>query len=88
MSESILVEAEGLINGDRQAAYGSPVDNFTRWANLCKASDRPEIRSLTPADLCMVMVLGKIARETNTHRRDNLTDAAAYLDLYRQMLEA
>jgi len=82
---SVLLEAEELINGDRSSAYGTPEDNFRRWANLCWASDREGIKHLTPADLAMVMALGKIARETNAHRRDNLTDAAAYLEIYRQV---
>jgi hypothetical protein len=84
---SVLLEAEELINGDRSAAYGTPEDNFRRWANLCWASDREGIKHLTPADLAMVMVLGKLARETNAHRRDNLVDAAAYIDIFRQVHE-
>lgn len=82
---SILVEADTLINGDRAAAYGTPKDNFRRWANLCAASERERIKALTPADLAMVMALGKLARETNAAKRDNLTDAAAYLEIYRQV---
>ena len=84
---SILAEAENLINGDRATAYGTPKDNFGRWANLCAASERERIKHLTPSDLAMVMVLGKISRETNTAKRDNIVDAAAYLELYRQVSE-
>lgn len=82
---SILVEAEKLINGDRAAAYGTPEDNFRRWAGLCAASEREAIRYLTPSDLAMIMALGKIARETNAPKRDNVVDAAAYLEIYRQV---
>lgn len=39
--ESILLEAESLINGDRAKAYGAPEDNFRRWSDLCAATGRP-----------------------------------------------
>lgn len=82
---SILVEAETLINGDRAAAYGTPKDNFRRWANLCAASEMKRIKDLTPSDIAMVMVFGKLAREANAFKKDNLTDGAAYLEIYRQV---
>lgn len=79
---NILREADDLINGDRQAAYGAPYDNFRRWSNICKATERERIMDLTPADLALIMALGKISRETNSHKRDNQVDGAAYLALY------
>ncbi len=79
--ESILLEAEGLINGDRQASYGTPEANFARWAKLCQAVGI----LLTPSELAMVMALGKIAREANRHKRDNTVDGAAYLDIYERL---
>lgn len=78
----LLTEARNLITGDRQAAYGSPEDNFGRWSTMCAAHGIP----LTPAQLAMVMALGKISREANAHKPDNIVDAAAYLALYDYLL--
>ena len=85
MHQSILLEAENLINGDRAAAYGAPEDNFRRWANLCASTERESIKNLNAADLALIMALGKIARETNSHKRDNTVDGAAYLDIYERL---
>jgi len=82
---SILQEADALVNGDRQAAYGTPQANFKRWSNLCWASDRENLRSLTPEDLAWIMVLGKIARDTNGPKRDNIVDGAAYLEIVNRL---
>lgn len=84
-SASILAEADGLVNGDRQAAYGSPSANFGRWSDLCAATGRERVKALTPEDLAWVMVLGKIARDTNSPKRDNLVDGAAYLELVNRL---
>lgn len=82
---SILVEAENLVNGDRQKAYGTPEENFGRWSHLCWASGRENLKNLTPADLAFIMVLGKLAREANSHKRDNQVDGAAYLELFERL---
>lgn len=80
---SILVEAEGLVNGPRAQAYGTPQKNFGRWADLCKVMGI----DLTPEQLAMVMVLGKLAREANGHKRDNIVDAGGYLEIYERLVE-
>lgn len=84
---SILTEAEDLVNGDRAQAYGKPSDNFRRWANLCRATERPALALLTPEDIAIIMALGKLARETNSVKRDNPVDACGYLEIYSQITE-
>jgi hypothetical protein len=76
--QSILMEAESLVNGDRQAAYGSPKDNLGRWRDLCRASGRPGLACVTCEDLAVLMILGKVARDTNSPKRDNPVDIAGY----------
>lgn len=75
---SLLLEAEGLVNGDRSAAYGAPADNFTRWRDLARASGRPGLASITAEDIATLMILGKVARDTNSPKRDNPVDMAGY----------
>lgn len=79
---SLLIEADELIHGDRAAQYGGVHENFGRWSSLCKAMNI----HLEPKEIALVMVLGKLAREVNKHKRDNAMDAAGYLGLYDELL--
>jgi hypothetical protein len=73
-------EADRLVNGDRQADYGSPKANYEAIAAVFTGVLRSKLRvpiSAKEAALCMVGV--KIAREAHKHKRDNLVDAHGYL---------
>lgn len=78
--ESILEEAQRLIHGDRNVAYGHPRDNFAaiaaQWnAYLDHMGDRP----LNPLDVANLMVLLKVARVVNgVYHRDSYTDMCGY----------
>jgi hypothetical protein len=74
--ETILEEANRLIYGDRNEAYGHPADDFARtgrmWGAILGTADiAPEL-----VGLCMVAV--KISREVHAPKRDNRTDGAGY----------
>lgn len=73
--ESILQEAERIVNGDRQADYSDPVENFKRIATIASVLIGKEI---TAKDCCKVMMAVKLAREANKHKRDNLVDLCGY----------
>jgi len=83
--KSVLTEAESLVNGPRQAAYGSPADNFSRWRDMCRATGRPGLADVTAEDLAVAMVLLKIARDTGSPKRDNAVDGAGYFDVLDQV---
>lgn len=90
MSESILQEAEKLVNGDRQAAYGHPHVDYTCTADLWRALilrrygfDIP----ITPDFACLMMVAVKLSREAGKPKRDNLVDAAGYLACAEKCLD-
>lgn len=73
--ESILLEAERITNGPRRSSYGHPLDNFTRTADLWA----PILgKAVTAHQVGLCMVVAKVARECNTHTRDNLVDIAGY----------
>ena len=82
MNGSILLDAHALINGERQSSYGPPTPFFTRTAALWSAYLG---HTLTGKDVAMCMVLLKVAREANRHKRDNLLDAAGYIGLAADM---
>lgn len=74
--ESVLQEAERLINGQRQSDYGHPIDNFTQTGRMWGAIlNIPDIPAETVG---LMMVAAKVSRETNVHKRDNLVDMAGY----------
>ena len=82
---SILLEAHGLVNGDRQADYGPPwrdhqiaADIVNAWAGL----------DLTATDVQRVLVAVKLARmRQSPMKRDHYVDAAGYLDCLWRTLE-
>jgi hypothetical protein len=83
--KSILMEAESLVNGERQESYADPLINFKRISDIASSITG---RVLSPKDCCLVLVATKLARELHKHKRDNLTDACGYLEIYERLVEA
>jgi hypothetical protein len=82
VTESILQEAERLVNGPRQADYGTPLDNWSRTAALWSAYLGVTV---TAEQAAMCMVLVKVAREANRPNRDNLVDGAGYFGVVEKI---
>ena len=78
MNGRILAQAHLLINGTRQAEYGSTEDSFNRIAGMWRAYLGREI---TGHDVACMMCLLKLSREAHEHKPDNLIDAAGYIGL-------
>lgn len=77
--ETVLQEAERLVGGERNRAYGHPADDLARIAQLWTAFLGERLSSpLTARDVAMAMVLLKVAREAHAPKRDNLVDIAGY----------
>lgn len=73
--ENILKEADRIVGGDRNAAYGHPKTDFTRtamiWSAILGVTVKPE-----QIPLCMIGV--KMSRQCNAAKRDNWVDMAGY----------
>lgn len=88
---SVMIEAEGLVNGARAAAYGHPMENFRRICALWNAylEGRPCGLGgrITEEDHAIMMVLVKVARlqETPDHR-DSLVDICGYAGTYEKLV--
>jgi hypothetical protein len=74
---SVLNEANNIVNGARNKAYGSAEDNFQNIANLWNGY--LEKVTLTPVDVANMMALMKIARlKHSPDHRDSWVDIAGY----------
>jgi hypothetical protein len=72
---TILEEAQRLVYGDRERAYGHPREDFGRTAQMWSALFGHPFRA---SDVPLAMICVKLAREMHGHKRDNLTDIAGY----------
>ena len=78
--ETILQEAQRLVHGDRQAAYGHPYDDYSRTARMWEAMLGLHPGRISPRLACLMMVAVKLSREVNLPKRDNRVDGAGYFE--------
>jgi hypothetical protein len=81
---NILEEANSLVHGDRQAAYGHPLEDFTRTAKMWSAIFGFPV---TAEQVGLAMCAVKISRQCNRPKRDNMVDLAGYAATVEMVLE-
>jgi len=91
--ESILLEAEEIVNGARHTDYGSAHDSFNKIASMATLMlDSEEIellkeeQALCSTVVCKVLMAVKLTRESNRHKRDNLVDLCGYSELLNRLM--
>lgn len=72
---NILREADELVNGDRNDAYGDPRVKYKVLADLWSVVLGHPV---TPQQVALCMLVTKVGRESLKHKRDNLVDIAGY----------
>lgn len=81
--EDEMNEANRLVNGERQADYGTPRENYEGiakvWSGILSQILK---RDITPEEAALMMVGLKVQRQAMKHKRDNLVDAHGYLLVY------
>lgn len=78
---SVLVEADGLVHGDRNASYGHPLDDMSRTAGMVSAMLANKLKEpLAAEDIAYIMACVKLSRQINKPKRDNMTDLAGYAE--------
>jgi hypothetical protein len=78
---SILQEAEDIVSGARQAAYGHPLDDFSKTAKMWSGLFGVEI---TAEQVALGMMAVKMSRLLNTpNHRDSMVDIAGYAKTYQ-----
>jgi hypothetical protein len=82
--DSILEEAQDILEGDRESDYGDPVANFNRISDIASSILN---ETITPEQCVVVMMAVKLSREQYRHKRDNLVDLVAYTEIYNRIKE-
>jgi hypothetical protein len=90
-ANSVALEAHGLVHGDRNVAYGHPLDDFSKtarhWTNLLyDLGILAPGAEIAPEHVGLMMILAKISRQVNAHKRDNLTDIAGYAETVNRVI--
>ena len=90
MLDDILKEADRIVHGPRNEAYGHPIDDYSRVVATFRLISGVE---LTPEEGALFMVAVKLARLANNFEqgivhRDSLVDAAGYLWVFGQIAQA
>ena len=81
---TVLQEAQDIIYGDREQTYGHPNKNLNAiaglWTEYLNAAGKTAF-PISAQDVCMMMILMKVARQVNAFKRDNLVDICGYAAL-------
>ena len=86
--QSVLIEADGLVHGDRNASYGHPLDDMSRTAGMVSAMLAHKLSApLSAEDIAYIMCCVKLSRQINKPKRDNLVDLAGYAECADWMIE-
>jgi len=81
-NQTVLQEAEAIIHGPRNEAYGEAKKEFATIALMFYALTG---HNITAQQAALFMVLLKLRRDSHKHKRDNIVDAAGYLGLLAQI---
>ena len=77
---NIAEEAQSIVCGERNAAYGNPIDDYTKTAKMWSGILAPKLKEdITPEEAIAMMVCVKLSREVHSPKRDNRVDAIGYL---------
>lgn len=96
MKGKALVQALGIVNGERQNMYGAPEDSFAviaqywqTYLDTALVDGNGFCRKLESKDVAALMLLMKVARiTTGSGGLDSYVDAAAYAALGADMAYA
>lgn len=72
----LLAEANSIVSGDRESAYGIPENSFDSIAKIWQVILKTEV---TPQQVALCMVALKVVRATSSpNKSDNYVDMAGY----------
>jgi hypothetical protein len=77
-NDSILLEADNILNGDRNEQYNNPNESFAVYAEILKSTFGIE---LTPVEICKVQMAIKLGRLKYKYKRDSAVDLCGYAEI-------
>jgi hypothetical protein len=78
--EDHMAEANALVNGDRQAAYGSPLQSYEAQAKVWSGMLADKLKEdLTAEDVVLLLTAMKLRRQAHKPKRDNVVDTHGYM---------
>jgi hypothetical protein len=81
---NILDKAQEILNSNRNTNSGNPVMNLNRLATMANLMGA----NVTALDCVNVLIALNLSSESHGHKEDNLTNAAAYLEIKRMIIES
>lgn len=84
----VLDEAKEIVAGPRAADYGPAEASFLTIANLWTDYLYAAVGTdgiVSAQDVAHMLILMKVARQANSHKRDNLVDIAGYAALSQRI---
>jgi hypothetical protein len=81
-NDSILLEADNILNGDRNEQYNDPNESFAVYAEILKSTFGLE---LTPVEICKVQMAIKLGRLKYKYKRDSLVDLCGYSEILNRL---
>lgn len=78
-------DGRALVDGERQASYGEPVEHV---GNVARAWSGILGYTISARDVCLCLAALKLVRERYKHHPDNLDDAFGYLTILERVEEA
>tara|TARA_Y100000385_G_C12807039_1_gene514415 strand:- start:197 stop:670 length:474 start_codon:yes stop_codon:yes gene_type:complete len=81
-NKSILLEAENIVNGDRDEQYSDPNIAFTEYSEILKATFGID---LTPSEICKVQMAIKLGRIKYKYKRDSIVDLCGYAEILNRL---
>lgn len=82
---SILLEADKIVNGDRNDQYGDPTIAFEEYASILKTTFGIE---LTPVEICKVLMAIKLGRLKHKFKKDSIVDLCGYSEILNRLENA
>jgi len=83
--QNLSDHALSLVDGDRQADYGDPVENMRRIGECWRAAFGWDA---SPRHVALAMIFVKAVREANKPKQDNRVDLHGYTDVLDRCVEA
>jgi hypothetical protein len=82
--ETVCIEANRLVYGDRGETYGHPFDDFSKTAALWSVILGTTV---TAEQVSMCMILLKLSRQMYQPKRDNQVDIAGYAECLQRCVD-